>query len=259
MPETRPIQDDEIDLFDLFEMLWAGKRVIILFIAVAILAAGLFLFFNEAKYESRLVYSVVKAPPFLTIEETSSDFQQKFLSKDVFESWKTQNPAAEILFDDISDSELFQGFLIAKNRDNRLVLFSSERNGDAFILVRTNQLSILNDFHNYASHVSEMLKNDYISRAREDLFSIEKRYQALTSADESILAYIISYNSFINAGMEGGMIVSIGRPSIPKKVSPRSILILGLSAMLGGMVGVIYLIFLQAVRKRKEKLAPELG
>ena len=42
MPDSRPLPDDEIDLFELFETLWKGKWLIVACIAVASLGGFAF-------------------------------------------------------------------------------------------------------------------------------------------------------------------------------------------------------------------------
>jgi len=42
---------------------------------------------------------------------------------------------------------------------------------------------------------------------------------------------------------------------MPKKVSPKSSLILAMSVVLGGMVGVVFILVRYAIMKRKERLA----
>jgi len=40
MSEERPMYDDEIDLFELFETLWDGKWLISAFVAISVLLGG---------------------------------------------------------------------------------------------------------------------------------------------------------------------------------------------------------------------------
>ena len=60
----KQVQDDEIDLFELFQMLWDGKWLISAFVVIAVLLGGSFLLVQNAVYESKLIYSVDTIPPF---------------------------------------------------------------------------------------------------------------------------------------------------------------------------------------------------
>ena len=91
MPEARPTYDDEIDLFELFQTLWDGKRLISAFVAIAALLGGGFLLLKDAVYESDLIYSVDTTPPFYSDTKVVTDFKQKFYSKSLFKDWKEKN------------------------------------------------------------------------------------------------------------------------------------------------------------------------
>ena len=66
MNEINQVQDDEIDLFELFQTLWDGKWLISAFVAIAVLLGGGFLLLKGAAYESKLFYKVDIIPPFIT-------------------------------------------------------------------------------------------------------------------------------------------------------------------------------------------------
>ena len=58
--------DNEIDLFEVFKVLWDGKRLIGAFIALSVLLSGGFIAYKEEVYESKLVYTIETVPPFLS-------------------------------------------------------------------------------------------------------------------------------------------------------------------------------------------------
>ena len=91
MKQMKQMQDDEIDLFELFQTLWDGKWLISAFVAIAVLLGGGFLLSKDALYESKLSYSVDTIPPFYEANKASTDFQNKFYSVSVFEEWKKDN------------------------------------------------------------------------------------------------------------------------------------------------------------------------
>ncbi len=55
-------REDEIDLFELFETLWDGKRLITFFMLTTTLASIAFALSVEEKYESNIEYSINKVP-----------------------------------------------------------------------------------------------------------------------------------------------------------------------------------------------------
>ena len=80
--------DDEIDLFELFQVLWGGKWLISTFVVLAFLLGGGFILSKDKAYESKVVYSIDNIPPFYNGNKASTDFQKKFYSIDVFKEWK---------------------------------------------------------------------------------------------------------------------------------------------------------------------------
>ena len=92
-------------------------------------------------------------------------------------------------------------------------------------------------------------------RANEELRIIEARFKDLSSADSSILNTILSIDRFIISVEKGASILDIQHPTLPKKASPIPSLILAMSIVLGGMVGVLFILVRNTITKRKEKLA----
>lgn len=249
------VQDDEIDLFELFQALWDGKWLISSFVATAVLLGGGFLLLKDAVYESKLIYSVDSIPPFYGANKASTDFQNKFYSLTVFEEWKKNNNDISLMFEDFSATEVIDGFVLSKNEDEQLAILTSEKKGGSFVLVKSNQLPMLDDFFEYATHINGLLKDEYVVRAKEELKIIDARFKDLSSADSNIVNTVLSIDRYIVSAEKGAKVLAIQRPTMPKKVSPKSSLILAMSVVLGGMVGLLFIFIRGAVTKRKEQLA----
>ena len=247
--------DDEIDLFELFQVLWDGKWFISAFIALAILLGGCFIYFKDKVYESKLIYSVDTLPPFYGADKASTDFQNKFYSVSVFDEWKQNNTNTTLVFEDFSATEVVEGFVLSKNEDEQLATLVSEKKGGSFVLVKSNQLPILDDFFEYATHINGLLKDEYVVRAKEELNIIETRFKDFSTANDSIISNILSIDRYIVSAEKGSNVLAIQRPTMPKKIEPKSSLILPMSLVLGGMVGMFFILVRNAITKRKEQLA----
>ena len=255
MNEMNQVQDDEIDLFELFQTLWDGKWLISAFVAIAVLLGGGFLLLKDAVYESKLIYSVNTIPPFYEADKVSTDFQNKFYSESIFEEWKKNNSDTSLVFEDFSATEVVDGFVLSKNEDAQLVSFELNKVEDTFILVNTNRLPLVLDVFKYANHINAMLKRDYVYQAKNDLKNTEVLLKDGGSVDGDALESILSVKRFVNEAEKGANVLNIQRPTMPKKVSPKSSLILTISLVLGGMVGVFFILVSNAITKRKEQLA----
>ena len=243
--------DDEIDLFELFQVLWGGKWLISTFVVLAFLLGGGFILFKDKAYESKVVYSIDNIPPFYDDNKASTDFQKKFYSIDVFNEWKKSNENTSLVFEDFSKTEVIDGFVLSKDDGATLAVIKDS----ASILVKSNQLPILNDFYEYAEHINVLLKVEYVSRAKDELKIIETRFKDLSSADSSVVQTVLSIDRYIVSAENGDNVLSVQRPSVPKKVAPKSSLILALSLVLGGFIGAAYVLIMNAIKTRKEQLA----
>jgi len=243
--------DDEIDLFELFQVLWGGKWLISTFVVLAFLLGGGFILSKDKAYESKVVYSIDNIPPFYNDDKASTDFQKKFYSIDVFNEWKKSNENTSLVFKDFSKTEVIDGFVLSKDEGATLAVIKDS----ASILVKSNQLPILNDFYEYAEHINVLLKVEYVSRAKDELKMIETRFKDLSSADTSVVQTVLSIDRYIVSAESGDNVLSVQRPSVPKKVAPKSSLILALSLVLGGFIGAAYVLIMNAIKTRREQLA----
>ncbi len=264
MSQMNQVKDDEIDLLELFQTLWDGKWLISTTVAIAVLLGYGFLLSRDVVYQSKLIYSVDTIPPFYDIEKASVDFEKRFYSGRVFEEWKKNNSDTTIVFEDFSATEFVDGFLLSKDEGEQAAILTSEARVSKkanfskkvnFILVRSNNLPILNDYFEYALYISEVLKGEYIARASDELNIIETRFKDFSTAKDTIIAQLLSIDRFVSTAKKGANVLTVQRPSMPKKVSPKASIILAMSVVLGGMLGVMYVLISNAIRKRKEQLA----
>ena len=263
MNEINQVQDDEIDLFELFQTLWDGKWLIIAFVATAVLLGGSLIFVKEKDkalplYESKLVYFVDTLPPFYNNNKVLTDFYKKFHSIDVFENWKKREGNVSITFEDFSATKVVDGFVLSKGESQRLATLVLKERGDSFVLVKSKQLPLLDDFFKYANYINELLKNDYVGRLNDELKIIDARFKDLGTANSDIVNTVYLIDRYIVAVDRGANILDIRRPTMPETIQPKKSnpsLILAMSVILGGMAGVVSLLLRNAIRKRKGQAA----
>jgi len=255
MPQDNSTNNDEIDLFELFQTLWDGKWVISAFVAIAALLGSSFILFKDSVYESKISYSINTPPPFYEETKALSDFKTKFYSKRVFEDWKKSNVDISLTYEDFSNTELVDGFVLSKENDDLLATLATENRGDTnVIIIKSNQLSVLNDFFEYANKINELLESAYVFRASDELNTLETRIKEFAPTSESIIMKILEVDRFIAAIEKGAKIINFQNPLRPIKISPKSPLIIILSIVFGGMVGVFFITARKTIRDRKAKL-----
>ena len=108
------VQDDKIDLFELFQTLWDGKWLISAFVAIAVLLGGGFLLLTDAVYQTKIFLSVDSSVPISKRQSILEPFQQRFYidfqskvyEEKLFEDWKESNSNTSLVFEDLSMTEV---------------------------------------------------------------------------------------------------------------------------------------------------------
>ena len=253
MEQSKPKPlDDEIDLFELFQTLWQGKWLISVFVIFAVLLGGCFVVMKEAVYESQIRFSVDTLPPFYEAEKASADFEKMFYNESVFDSWKEINATTAIAFENFSNTEVVEGFVVSKDEDDQLAVLSKNKDS-ASVQIKTDDLSQLNDFYNYAHYINDTLKAEYVKRAQNELDIIETRFDDFSNSNDSIIQSVLAIDRYIDSASKGADVLAIQRPTMPKKVSPKTVLVLALSIVLGGMLGVFWVLIRSVIRKHNAK------
>jgi len=250
MSDVRPTYDDEFDFFEFFETLWDSKWLISAFIAISVLLSGGFLLLKDPVYESKLIYSVNTNPPFSDANNVLTDFKKKFYSVSVFDEWKKNNSDSSLVYDDLSLLEVVDGFVLSK-KEAELATLAFNNKDSYLILVKSNQLRILDDVFEYATFINGLLRYKYIALAKNELKFLQAHLEDFK--DSRILQNMSTLDRYINSAEMGESVLEIMRPTMPKKISPKSFLTLTLSIVLGGIVGVFFILVRNAITKRKEQ------
>ncbi len=248
----RPSQTDEIDLFDVIEQLWRAKLVIVLFCVVAMLMAVIYAVVSEKKFESHVNFKIDTIPPFYTADKTLIDFEKLFYERKFFDDWKQNHSDASIEFDQFSAEQIVDGVTVAKKVANRLAALSISSSNSSVLVIKSNNLAVLNDFFEYSQHVNQLLKADYVSRARSELEIYEARFNDLKASNESIIRNVLSIDRYIVAAERGANVLKISRPTLPSRKSIQLPVILIISIVMGIGVGSLYVLASNAWRKHME-------
>ena len=251
----KQIQHDEIDLLKLFGTLWDRRWFITAFTLIAMLIGSGFLFFKEATYSSKLNLFFDNTPPFYKTSKVIADLDKNFYLKSNFLNWKKNNKKTLLTYDKFSNTENVNGFSVTRPASSQLAIIKKNMQNDYFIQINSGDVSILRDLFKYTHYINDIMLKDYINRAKDERKHMEIRFKALSLSDGSIIEEFLSIDRFIVNASKGAQVFTIKNPSKPQKTSPRPKLILIISVLLGGMVGVMYVLISNAIRKLKESSA----
>tara|TARA_B100000035_G_C21034450_1_gene570114 strand:+ start:96 stop:869 length:774 start_codon:yes stop_codon:yes gene_type:complete len=248
------IPDDEIGLFEFFEALWEGKYIIGVFVIISIFLSSLLMTFKDPIYESKLVYQVDTLPPFYTDDVAMRDFRKLFYARAAFDIWKKDNKQSLLKFTDFSESQNINGVMVWKHYDNRTAIIDKEVDSEEFILIRTNQLELLDDFYNYVSFVNKTLTTEYISRSKEEIKILNNRF-ADFSGSTDMMTNLLDIDRYIVEAKNGADVLMLTRPSYPRTVFPQVTLIVAIAIILGFFIGMTYIFVRDANMMRKRRLS----
>ena len=298
--------NEDIDLLDFIFMLWANKFIIIGSAFIASIIGGVFIFISNMSvpdqpriYESEIKYNVDLMPPeykslrFVYNEVNRrmiiSNFQNLFFSKEIFMSWKNNNPESNLNYDDFDISMNFEGVVVLKEENNRLAMFKTSKREDyEYISVKVTELEILNEVYSFAQYVADKLTSQHILLSQDEKKLLFKKNQMIEegfrdfynrnidrlsfenaeiilelgnyfSDQMEISNYIEALDKYILAVNKGRKAIDIQLPTMPiginninSKFPLLSIVVFG---FLGAIIAAFYIILMNSIRRRNENLA----
>ena len=225
MTEVRPPYDDEIDLFELFETLWRGKWLISAFVAISVL--------------SGFVYSQLTPPKF----EVSVSFAVKLYSvsaQQICEGNKGNKGNVGCIVGETNKQlmENLDSNWNLKDKDSKLALST-----EAPLNVKT--------YDDVFDKLNQTITNQIYNEALDEVTLIKTELNDALMSTERVATNILNATRIIKAIDSGQKAISFGSFAI-KKTSPKVLLVLALSILLGGMIGIVLVLVNNSIRKRKE-------
>ncbi len=272
--------NEDIDLLELLLLLWDGKWIIIVFVLIAILSGGAIYLLDkddikieEPIYQSNLIYSVnslssvirTDNDAYLNYENLISDFQNIFLSKDIFNQWKNNNNQSQITYENISNFKSIDGIIFKKDERDSFVNFEV-LDGYNNIIVKTSKITLISEILSYTNFVSDKLtsqlvltlkdEKELLSKKIKEYFTISPEINVSTFTNKMFL--IDKYINAINKGQKVINIVDVSEPihlnkqqNNPKKLSYTK---LAGYAVLGALLGSFLIFVRNAIRLRNKKI-----
>lgn len=258
---------EDIDLIDLFLILWNGKKTLIIFILVSIFIGFAFLFLRDvgpkkSVYQANIEYSVIPIPEFYNTNmmDVLVDFKKNFYLKNIFDDWKDQNLQSPFNFDDITNTKIIDDIIYRKNENELLVSFNQQGHFNE-IIIKTDQIIFLDQINKYIDYVNFKITNDYYLKYQELLKMIKKKHQEFHEnfpyAETSQLLYrIIEIELLLSNLSDGQKIIDILPPTSPLDISkkgPSKFFIISVLGIFGFLTGSMFLFVRHAVIRRKMK------
>ncbi len=209
----RQIQDDELDLFRVFNTLWDGKWLILMIVIASAVLGALYSITKTPTYLSTIKLTIDTKPISYDLYDASLSFDRLFYSKELFDKWKKKS----------SSSITYEQFAKTTNINEYVLL-----------------------------HVSDALIPKYLSVGKRELNLIEKRYKNKTANNIIIIEKLLSVDRFLSDINDGGKILEVSPPTIPEKIEPKIDRLIGIFSLYGLIFGILIVLVRAAYLKKKE-------
>ena len=222
MSEVRPPYDDEIDLFEFFETLWDGKWLISAFVALATLIGFGYSQVAQPKYDVSVSYT-----------------------PNVYSVSAQQTCGRNI---GCMESEAVKRFISLLGNS-----WSKDKKSSTLSLSTMSPLE-QSDYEVQIEQASTALTTEVFVEATTELALIQTELTDALLSTERVATNMLNAKRVIQSIDNGQSAITFGSVSVVKS-SPKVSLILALSVVLGGMIGVFFILVRNAITKRKEQLA----
>lgn len=234
------MHDDEISIFELFQIVWKNKYQIILITALFSISSILYHSYKKSIFRSEITYEINIIPPFTNTAGVRQDIRNLFYSENYFIKWKNNNPNSKLEFSAFNYKKYIDGNIINKETSELLASINyNPKSERSFIRIVTKDLNLLNDFYLYFKSINNVLKNKYSIRSKEEVKMVEKRWENALY-NERIIPIVLNINRFILTIEKGKDILEITPPTFPKKVYPRTKLMAVLYSLVGFIFSIIF-------------------
>ena len=240
--------DNDIDLFELLKILWCGRWLITCFFAFSTAISGGFLLLSEARYESKIYIKIQNDVTSKNDARILQEFESLFYTPDIFNGWAKDSGSNLITFENISRTEIFDGFEFSKDYED----LQAVSNPTVF-LVRSKKPEVINGYFDYLHYVEKIFKSEYILEAKHLRNMIEKRLNENISKtlNATILQDIIRLDTAI-ASTEGGQpVILFTPPTIPEKMYPKTLITMALGTTIGLMIGIALVLLRHSIAQRQ--------
>jgi hypothetical protein len=217
MNQMNQVKDDEIDLFDFFETLWDGKWQISAFVALATLIGFGYSQVVQPKYDVSVPYSF-----------------------NIYSVSTQQICGIKIGCMEVETKKRLSSLLEGEWTSN--------------ISLTTTAPLDLNEYQSQIEEANIALTNEVYLEATAELSLMQTELTDALLSTERVATNMLHAKRIIQSIDSGQSAISYGPVSVVKS-SPKVPLILALSVVLGGMIGVFFLFVRNAITKRKEQLA----
>ena len=250
--------NDELDLLELLEAIWAGKFLLLPIVVFFMSVGGVVAFNAERNYETKLPISVKLVPPPFMGYDLTNELELLLLDGRSFTEWRSKSQSMNIDFKDLIRTKRVGDLEYQASKRSRLIQVRSKH-----LLINSNDPSVIRDVIAFANHVSLNLTTSVLNDVQQEsrrlaslLGLVENNAPAPTDGfqlvSNNVVEQLVALRRY-EAKMKGGkQIVTFAQPYAPELVSASRFSLLLLFSIAGLITGTVIVLFRAAFRRRRE-------
>lgn len=229
MSDAQVPYNDEIDLFELFETLWDGKWLIVGSCVVPILIGFGYTQLATAKYKVSVPFDVKI---------------HSLISQQVCEIQRGRQTRVDCMKE-----------VTLHNVSNELGAQWKSDSKNNFVFTETDSPENTADYERMFGEVQVEINRKLVEQAKEELLFITGKDFGELRNTERAATNAIYAKRIINALEKNSINAVLFKKPLITKSSPKTALTLSMSVVLGGMLGVFFVLLRNAIHKRKKQRA----
>ena len=244
-------KDDEIDIFDLVRVIWSERAVLLAFLAIAALGGGLYSLNFKPNYLIGTDFTIDAKPPFRSVEEIHGEINKHFFDEDTFSVWKKNNTNSELNFALIQDLNIIDDVGYYREVEDKFIVILPDK-----ILVKTGDVQLVLEVLKFLGFVGDKISAHHEAHAKKQLDMLAQlrknsSLERIMAEELTLYDRTMALEEYMDYILSGRNLLSFSGPKIPTSTSPPRQLIFTMALIVGGIFGVIFILFRSAFQKRK--------
>lgn len=253
--------NQDIDFIEIYKILWKGKLFLFSCLIISILLGFLTINNVEKKFESKIfistnnfISSYNSTNISFSDEDIIRDFQDILYSETLFSNWNAENES-KLIYKDLKSTKLLGNTKFSSK--NKLIELNYDMMGNKYlfspvtILIRSNDSKFIGDFHKYLIYVNNQLNTKYINALENEINFIEDLIININDSKEQINLDSYILKKITLDKLLKSSILRITQPSTPLKTAPKSVRVLLMFLIVGGMASVFIVFLRDFINKTK--------
>lgn len=257
MSEQSKHPRDEINIIELISVIWDGKWVIACSIFLSIALGSAFSFFAPKSYVSAIQLNHLSESPIEPADKLNLSFHNLFRDKNNFLGWKNSTPNSKLEYEHLATTQKVDNFTVGIKPQNLFVRVIETEKSNLNILTKSNELQLLEEIHSYTKYTNNIFSKTVLEETKVQAENVSSIFVELLSSlngsknllrNDGTFFSILQLNNFVMGLESGYQIYNVSQPSLPKKTSISTRLVLFMSLILGGIIGSTIVVLKNAFR-----------